>query len=89
VLIVARAQRAENDVTLREAGATAVVVPEIAGSLMLLEESLMLLGLPHNHILTAISPLALLSNTSEQERADTKSLSQTDGAISRGTEFSL
>jgi CPA2 family monovalent cation:H+ antiporter-2 len=31
VVIVARAQRAENDVKLREAGATAVVVPEMAG----------------------------------------------------------
>jgi CPA2 family monovalent cation:H+ antiporter-2 len=44
VLIVARAQRAENDVKLREAGATAVVVPELAGALMLLEETLLLLS---------------------------------------------
>lgn len=54
VLIVARAQRTENDVTLRKAGATAVVVPEIAGALMLLEESLVLLGLPHEHVLTGV-----------------------------------
>jgi CPA2 family monovalent cation:H+ antiporter-2 len=89
VLIVARAQRAENDVTLREAGATAVVVPEIAGALMLLEESLMLLGLPHDHILTAISPLALLSNTSENQRVDTAPSAQTDGGTNRSTEISL
>ncbi|HEX8236196.1 MAG TPA: cation:proton antiporter [Abditibacteriaceae bacterium] len=57
VLIVARAQRAENDVKLREAGATAVVVPEIAGSLMLLEETLLLMGLPHDHIFTGLSTL--------------------------------
>jgi CPA2 family monovalent cation:H+ antiporter-2 len=55
VLIVARAQRAENDVKLREAGATAVVVPEMAGALMLLEETLLLLGLPHEHIFTGFS----------------------------------
>jgi monovalent cation:H+ antiporter-2, CPA2 family len=51
-VIVARAQRAENDVKLREAGATAVVVPELAGALMLLEETLLLLDLPHDHIFT-------------------------------------
>ncbi len=55
VLIVARAQRAENDVELREAGATAVVVPEVAGALMLLEETLLLLDLPHEHIFTGLS----------------------------------
>ncbi|HVF84650.1 MAG TPA: NAD(P)-binding protein, partial [Abditibacteriaceae bacterium] len=52
VLIVARAQRSENDVKLREAGATAVVVPEVAGALMLLEETLLLLDLPHDHVFT-------------------------------------
>jgi CPA2 family monovalent cation:H+ antiporter-2 len=57
VVIVARAQRPENDVKLREAGATAVVVPEIAGSLMLLEETLLLLGMPHDHIFTGVHPL--------------------------------
>jgi CPA2 family monovalent cation:H+ antiporter-2 len=56
-IIVARAQRTEDDAVLRDAGATAVVVPEIAGSLLLLEEALILLGVPHDHILTAISPL--------------------------------
>lgn len=55
VTIIARAQRAENDVKLREAGATTVVVPEIAGALMLLEETLLLLGLPHEHIFTGIA----------------------------------
>lgn len=50
VLIVARAQRAENDVKLREAGATAVVVPEVAGAVMLLEETLLLLGLPQENV---------------------------------------
>jgi hypothetical protein len=59
VVIVARAQRPENDVKLREAGATAVVVPEIAGSLMMLEETLLLLGLPHGHIFTGLRPLEL------------------------------
>jgi CPA2 family monovalent cation:H+ antiporter-2 len=57
VVIVARAQRPENDVKLREAGATAVVVPEIAGSLMMLEETLLLLSLPHDHIFTGLRPL--------------------------------
>lgn len=46
VIIVARAQRAEDDVKLRAAGATAVVAPELAGALMLLDETLMLIGLP-------------------------------------------
>ncbi len=45
-LIVARARRAEDDVKLREAGASAVVAPELAGALMLLDETLLLLGLP-------------------------------------------
>jgi CPA2 family monovalent cation:H+ antiporter-2 len=62
VLIVARAQRSENDVKLREAGATAVVVPEIAGSLMLLEETLLLMGLPHDHIFTGLSTLPRLES---------------------------
>lgn len=53
-LIVARAQHSENDVKLRAAGATAVVVPEIAGALMVLQETLILLGLPHDHIFTGI-----------------------------------
>ena len=45
VLIVARAQRTQDDAKLRDAGATAVVVPEIAGSLMLLDETLSLMNL--------------------------------------------
>jgi len=57
VLIVARAQRAENDVKLREAGATAVVVPEVAGALMMVEETLLLLGFPHDHIFTGLPTL--------------------------------
>ena len=57
VLIVARAQRTENDVKLRRAGATAVVIPEIAGALMLLEETLLLLELPQNHIFTGLHHL--------------------------------
>lgn len=65
VLIVARAQRSENDVKLREAGATAVVVPEIAGSLMLLEETLLLMGLPHDHIFTGLSTLPRLESVAE------------------------
>lgn len=58
VLIVARAQRAENDVVLREAGATAVVVPEMAGALMLLDETLLLLGLPQEHAFIGVPDLA-------------------------------
>lgn len=58
VLIVARAQQAENDVKLREAGATAVVVPEVAGALMLLDETLLLLDLPHDHIFTGLPTVA-------------------------------
>lgn len=58
VLIVARAQRAENDIKLREAGATAVVVPEVAGALALLDETLGLLGLPHEHIFSGRSEAA-------------------------------
>ena len=57
VLIVARAQRTENDVKLRRAGATTVVIPEIAGALMLLEETLLLLDLPHRHIFTGLHNL--------------------------------
>ena len=44
-LIMARAQHAEDDVRLREAGASAVVSPELAGAIMLLDETLLLLGL--------------------------------------------
>ncbi len=58
VLIVARAQLAENDVKLRRAGATAVVVPEVAGALMLLEETLLLLDLPHEHIFTGLPTIS-------------------------------
>lgn len=56
-LIVARAQRSENDARLREAGASTVVVPEIAGALSLLEETLIQLGLPHEHVFTGLGSL--------------------------------
>jgi CPA2 family monovalent cation:H+ antiporter-2 len=56
-IIVARASRPEDDARLRDAGATAVVVPEMAGAFMLLDETLILLGLPHEHIFTGISSL--------------------------------
>jgi CPA2 family monovalent cation:H+ antiporter-2 len=72
VLIVARAQRAENDVHLREAGATAVVVPEVAGALMVLEETLLLLGLPHEHIFTglhAVVPVPVPAETAGDTRS--------------------
>lgn len=70
VTIVARAQRTENDVKLREAGATAVVVPEIAGALMLLEETLLLLDLPHDHIFTGPpSPLPPSVDEPQPEKA--------------------
>ncbi len=45
-IIMARAQHTENDVRLREAGATDVVSPELAGAVMLLDETLLLLNLP-------------------------------------------
>jgi CPA2 family monovalent cation:H+ antiporter-2 len=57
-LIVARAQRSTDDVKLREAGATAVVVPEHAGAFMLLEETLLLLGLSDQPIFTGTASLA-------------------------------
>jgi CPA2 family monovalent cation:H+ antiporter-2 len=56
-IIIARAGRSEDDARLRDAGATAVVVPEMAGAFMLLDETLILLGLPHEHIFTGISSL--------------------------------
>jgi CPA2 family monovalent cation:H+ antiporter-2 len=56
-IIVARAARPEDDARLRNAGATAVVVPEMAGAFMLLDETLILLGLPHDHIFTGIGSL--------------------------------
>jgi CPA2 family monovalent cation:H+ antiporter-2 len=69
VVIVARAQQAENDVKLREAGATAVVVPEMAGALMLLEETLILLNLPHQDIFTGIATLPVVANRREGAKA--------------------
>lgn len=56
-IIVARAGRSEQDALLRDAGATAVVVPEMAGAFMVLDETLILLGLPHDHIFTGLSSL--------------------------------
>ncbi|MEO6907914.1 MAG: cation:proton antiporter [Abditibacteriaceae bacterium] len=56
-IIVARADRSEHDAKLRDAGATAVVVPEMAGAFMFLDETLILLGMPHEHIFTGISSL--------------------------------
>jgi CPA2 family monovalent cation:H+ antiporter-2 len=65
-LIVARAQRGTDDVKLREAGATTVVVPEHAGAFMLLEETLLLLGLSDQPIFTGT---ATLSRKIEMEQA--------------------
>jgi len=56
-IIVARANQPENDARLRNAGATAVVVPEMAGAFMMLDETLILLGMPHDHIFTGIGSL--------------------------------
>jgi CPA2 family monovalent cation:H+ antiporter-2 len=44
--ILARAARPDDDAALRRAGATAVILPELAGALVLLEESLLAIGLP-------------------------------------------
>ena len=69
VLIVARAQRAENDVKLRAAGATAVVVPEVAGALMLLDETLLLMGLSHEHIFSGPPKAPIAAPNDETEFA--------------------
>lgn len=56
-IIIARASRAEQDALLREVGATAVIVPELAGAFMLLEETLLLLGLPRETVFTGLVAL--------------------------------
>ena len=56
-IIIARASRAEQDAPLREVGATAVIVPELAGAFMLLEETLLLLGLPRETVFTGLVAL--------------------------------
>ena len=65
VPIVARAQKSEQDARLREAGATAVVVPEIAGSLMLLDETLSLLGLPSDSVYMGTSRVLTTQSAEE------------------------
>ena len=62
VLIVARAQRTEDDAKLRDAGATAVVVPEIAGSLMLLDETLTLMNLRSDDLGMATARVSPVEN---------------------------
>ena len=57
VTLIARAQRTTDDVRLREAGATAVVVPEIAGALMMVEETLLQLGLSPDAAFTGLNPV--------------------------------
>jgi CPA2 family monovalent cation:H+ antiporter-2 len=69
-IIVARAQRSEHDVKLREAGATTVVVPEHAGAFMLLEETLLLLGLSDQPVFTGTTSL---TNKIIAEKAITES----------------
>jgi CPA2 family monovalent cation:H+ antiporter-2 len=64
-IIVARAQQAAHDVRLREAGATTVVVPELAGAFMLLQETLLLLGLAHEPVFTGASSLTHTENPGE------------------------
>jgi CPA2 family monovalent cation:H+ antiporter-2 len=58
VVIIARAQRATDDARLREAGATAVVVPEIAGALMMVEETLLHLGIAPGTVFTGLAAVA-------------------------------
>jgi CPA2 family monovalent cation:H+ antiporter-2 len=58
-IIVARASRAEQDAKLREAGASAVVVPELAGAFTLLQETLLLLGVRSEAVFTGLTSLQL------------------------------
>ncbi len=62
-IIIARAVRAEQDVRLREAGATAVVVPELAGAFMLLDETLILLGLPRETVFSGLASLDVIGGS--------------------------
>jgi CPA2 family monovalent cation:H+ antiporter-2 len=81
-LIIARAQRAEDDVKLRDAGATSVAVPEIAGALMLLEEALLLLGLRHEHVFTGLAPLSMLQPGMEMPEREATSITPLDSVPS-------
>lgn len=54
--ILARVAREEYDERVRQAGATAIVGPERAGALLLLEESARALGLPVDAVTGAASP---------------------------------
>jgi CPA2 family monovalent cation:H+ antiporter-2 len=58
-VIIARASRPEHDARLREAGATTVVIPELAGAFMLLEETLLLLGVHDETVFTGLSSLSI------------------------------
>ena len=69
-----RAQRSENDARLREAGASTVVVPEIAGALSLLEETLIQLGLPHEHVFTGLGSLLVAPKLAPAGGGDAKVL---------------
>ncbi len=58
-LIIARASRPEHDARLREIGASNVVIPELAGAFMLLEETLLLLGVRDETVFTGLSSLSI------------------------------
>lgn len=58
-IIIARASRPEHDARLREAGATTVVIPELAGAFMLLEETLLHLGVRDETVFTGLSSLSI------------------------------
>ena len=55
--ILARVAREEEDVVLRRAGATAVIAPERAGAILLLEESARVLDLPRPPRVDEIQPV--------------------------------
>ena len=80
-IIIARASRTEQDAKLREVGATAVVVPELAGAFMLLEETLLLLGLPRETVFSGLASLDVIGGSTPSAR-DVNSDVQNTSALS-------
>ena len=65
VIIIARASRTEQDAKLREVGATAVIVPELAGAFMLLDETLLLLGLPRETVFSGLASIDVIGGSTQ------------------------